>query len=73
MSDEYWLISVPNKSTARQTYDELCQATGRDQLSLNYIFPLPDLKVDRNHYRTKSSVILVNYFNRSRLALLIHW
>ncbi|CAF2634073.1 unnamed protein product [Rotaria sp. Silwood2] len=45
MSDEYWIISVPGKSTPRQSYDELCQATGRDQLSQNYVFNIPDLKV----------------------------
>ena len=45
MSDEYWIISVPGKSTARQSYDEVCQATARDQLSQNYMFNIPDLKV----------------------------
>jgi len=45
MSDEYWIISVPGKSTPRQSYDDVCQATGRDQLSQNYIFNIPDLKV----------------------------
>jgi len=45
MSDEYWIISVPGKSTPRQSYDEVCQATARDQLSQNYIFNIPDLKV----------------------------
>ncbi|CAF1074777.1 unnamed protein product [Rotaria sordida] len=45
MSDEYWIISAPGKSTPRQTYDEVCQATGRDQLSQNYVFNIPDLKV----------------------------
>ena len=45
MTDEYWIISVPRKSTARQTYDEVCQATGRDQLAQNFLFTIPDLKV----------------------------
>lgn len=45
MTDEYWIISVPRKSSARQTYDELCQATGRDQLAQNFLFTIPDLKV----------------------------
>ncbi|CAM4746210.1 unnamed protein product [Rotaria magnacalcarata] len=45
MSDEYWIISVPGKSTPRQSYDEVCKVTGRDQLSQNYIFNIPDLKV----------------------------
>jgi len=45
MSEEYWLISVPKKSTPKQTYDEINQMTTRDQLSLNYLFNIPDLKV----------------------------
>jgi hypothetical protein len=45
MSDEYWIISVPGKATPQQSYDEVCQATGRDQLSQNYIFKIPELKV----------------------------
>ena len=45
MSDEYWIISVPAKSTPRQTYDEVCRATARDQLSQNFLFNIPDLKV----------------------------
>ena len=49
MSDEYWIISVPGKSTPRQSYDEVCQATGRDQVSQNYMFNIPDLKVKSSH------------------------
>jgi len=45
MSDEYWIISVPGKSNPRQTFDEVSQATGRDNLSVNYTFNIPDLKV----------------------------
>lgn len=47
MSDEYWIISVPGdgKSPARKRYDDVCQATGRDQLSQNFIFNIPELKV----------------------------
>jgi hypothetical protein len=45
MSEEYWIISVPGKSAPRQSYDEVCQATARDQLSVNYLFNIPDLKV----------------------------
>ena len=44
-SEEYWIISVPSKSSPRQSYDEVCQATGRDQLSINYLLNIPDLKV----------------------------
>lgn len=45
MSDEYWIISVPGKAAPRQTYEEVCRATGRDQLSQNYMLNIPDLKV----------------------------
>ncbi|CAF1181941.1 unnamed protein product, partial [Didymodactylos carnosus] len=45
MSDEYWLISAPGKPSPRQTYDQICNATGKDQLSTNFIFNIPDLKV----------------------------
>ncbi|MCC6156368.1 MAG: hypothetical protein IT367_21555 [Candidatus Hydrogenedentes bacterium] len=47
MSDEYWLISVPGRSAPRQRYEEICQVTGRDQLSQNYLFQIPDLKVKK--------------------------
>ncbi len=49
MSDEYWIISVPGKATPRQSYDEVCEATSRDQLSVNYFFNIPDLKVQLMH------------------------
>ncbi|UJR13915.1 hypothetical protein I4U23_000921 [Adineta vaga] len=45
MTSEYWVISVPGKASARQNYDEVCRATGRDQLSQNFMFNIPDLKV----------------------------
>ncbi|CAF0927562.1 unnamed protein product [Adineta steineri] len=45
MTDEYWIISVPGKSTPEQNFNEVCQATGRDQLSQNHMFKIPDLKV----------------------------
>ncbi|CAF1076023.1 unnamed protein product [Adineta steineri] len=45
MSDEYWIISVPGKSTPKQSFDEICQATVRDNLSANFLFTIPDLKV----------------------------
>jgi hypothetical protein len=49
MSEEYWIISVPGKSTPRQSYDEVCEATSREQLSVNYFFNIPDLKVQLMH------------------------
>jgi len=45
MSDEYWIISVPGKSTPQQSYNDVCNATARDQLSQNNMFNIPDLKV----------------------------
>lgn len=45
MSGEYWIISVPGKSNLRQSLDEVNQATSKDQLSANYMFNIPDLKV----------------------------
>ena len=45
MSEEYWIISVPGKPTPIQSFDEVSQATSRDQLSVNYLFHIPDLKV----------------------------
>ena len=68
MSDEYWIISVPGKSTARQTFEEVCQATGRDQLSQNFLFTIPDLKV-REMYFIHSIVCFFAF----RLELSIRW
>jgi hypothetical protein len=57
--EEYWIISVPGKPTPRQSYDEVCQATSsRDQLSVNYFFNIPDLKVQLNEIESYS-----NFFN----------
>lgn len=68
MTDEYWIISVPRKSTARQTFDDVCQATGRDQLAQNFLFTIPDLKV-RN-----IQLIDANFnFLSSRLEPSILW
>lgn len=44
MSEEYWLIAVPGKPTPQQSFDEICRDTLRDQLSVNYMFNIPDLK-----------------------------
>ena len=54
MSEEYWLISVPGRTSPRQRYDEVCRATGRDQLSQNYLFQIPDLKVRRRRNGAQS-------------------
>lgn len=42
---EYWLISAPGDKTCQQTWDRLNQATTKHQLSVNWKFPVPDLKV----------------------------
>ena len=42
---EYWLISAPGDKTCQQTWEALNQATKANNLSLNYKFPIPDLKV----------------------------
>ncbi|XP_003741777.1 V-type proton ATPase subunit C 1-A [Galendromus occidentalis] len=42
---EFWLISAPGEQTCQQTFDKLNQATSREQLSTNFKFNLPDLKV----------------------------
>ena len=65
MSDEYWIISVPGKSTPEQNYNEVCQATGRDQLSQNHMFKIPDLKV-------KSLFTIFLFVFVFRLEHLIH-
>lgn len=42
---EYWLISAPGEKTCQQTWDTLNRATAQNQLSINYKFNVPDLKV----------------------------
>ncbi|KPI98614.1 V-type proton ATPase subunit C [Papilio xuthus] len=42
---EYWLISAPGDKTCQQTWDTLNNATKSGNLSVNYKFPIPDLKV----------------------------
>lgn len=45
MSGEFWLISAPGEKTCQQTWERLNGATVRFDLSLNFKFPIPDLKV----------------------------
>lgn len=52
---EYWVISAPGDKTCQQTWDTLNNATKSGNLSVNYKFPIPDLKV--------SSLPLTNYLN----------
>uniref|UniRef100_T1J1L0 V-type proton ATPase subunit C n=1 Tax=Strigamia maritima TaxID=126957 RepID=T1J1L0_STRMM len=43
---EYWLISAPGEKTCAQTWETLNNVTSRqNNLSTNYRFPIPDLKV----------------------------
>ena len=42
---EYWLISAPGDRTCQETWDRLNQATSKQQLSTNWKFHIPDLKV----------------------------
>jgi V-type H+-transporting ATPase subunit C len=46
MSSEYWLISIPGDKTPLQAWEQLNAATSKNQqLSTNWKFPIPDLKV----------------------------
>ncbi|XP_072163165.1 V-type proton ATPase subunit C 1-B-like [Diadema setosum] len=45
MSGEFWLISAPGEKTCQQTWERLNGATVRFDLSMNFKFPIPDLKV----------------------------
>merc|ERR1712241_705266 len=42
---EYWMISAPGERTCSETWDRLNQATTKQQLSSNWKFHIPDLKV----------------------------
>jgi len=46
MTSEYWLISAPGEKTCQQTWETLNNATSKqNNLSVNYKFHMPDLKV----------------------------
>uniref|UniRef100_A0A1B6CKL6 V-type proton ATPase subunit C n=1 Tax=Clastoptera arizonana TaxID=38151 RepID=A0A1B6CKL6_9HEMI len=43
---EYWLISAPGEKTCQQTWETMNNVTNKqNSLSINYKFPIPDLKV----------------------------
>lgn len=43
---EYWLISAPGDKTCQQTWETLNEVTVKqNNLSVNYKFQIPDLKV----------------------------
>lgn len=45
-STEFWLVSVPGEKSPQQTWEKLNKATATDsQLSVNFPFHVPDLKV----------------------------
>lgn len=45
-STEFWLVSVPGEKSPQQTWEKLNKATAVDsQLSVNFPFHIPDLKV----------------------------
>lgn len=58
---EYWLISAPGDKTCQQTWDTLNNVTGKqNNLSENYKFQIPDLKVlDTNILVLSFSVLIL--------------
>lgn len=44
-STEYWLVSVPGEKNALQAWDSINKHTSQQQLSSNWKFHIPDLKV----------------------------
>lgn len=46
---EYWLISAPGDKTCQQTWETMNNLTNKqNNLSTNYKFHIPDLKVRKN-------------------------
>lgn len=44
---EYWLISAPSDPTSEETYKKLGDVTSAADLTTNYMFNIPDLKVSQ--------------------------
>lgn len=65
-SYEYWLISAPGDKTCQQTFDKLNQATTKQQLSTNWKFHVPDLKVGEDY-----TVVLLLY-SHALLSIIPH-
>ena len=42
---EVWLISAPGENTPQKTWDTLNRATSAENLSANYKFNIPELRV----------------------------
>lgn len=52
---EYWLISAPGDKTCQQTWETMNNITFKqNNLSVNYKFAIPDLKVLHNFSYNKS-------------------
>ena len=45
MAQEYWLISAPSDHNSEVTYRKLGEVTSAVDLTTNYKFNIPDLKV----------------------------
>jgi len=46
-AQEYWLISAPSDRTKEETYQKLAEVTISADLTTNYKFNVPDLKVSQ--------------------------
>lgn len=56
---EYWLISAPGDKTCQQTWETMNNVTSKqNNLSNNYKFHIPDLKV-RNHFYFENEITFV--------------
>ena len=69
MSEEYWIISVPGKTAPGQRFQEVCKATKRDDLSENFLFEIPDLKVCRSI--EKKNIFHYHHFQVGTLDSLV--
>lgn len=48
---EYWLISAPGEKTCQQTWETMNNLTNKqNNLSVNYKFHIPDLKVNKSNF-----------------------
>lgn len=68
MSEEYFLIAVPQQSSIENALDTISRLTNPNQLSTNYTFHIPDLKVNT---REKKEFIDFDRFICFRLELSI--
>lgn len=59
VAPEYWLISAPSDPSSEETYRKLGEATS--DLSSNYKFYIPDLKVSPLSFSLATSYKLIIY------------